>query len=107
MTNEQVERAIEFLIEHHSKVSADIERHSEQIGRLSEEVGKITGVVLSLAETVEGVQQEAEANRLETRYAIDKLIVANEATRKMTEEIARLAIATSQGVSRLEDSSPS
>lgn len=85
MTNEQMERAIEFLLEHHSKVSADIERHSEQIEKL--------------AKVVEGMQ-------IEMRFAIDNLIVSNEVTRKMTEEVARLAVATSQRVSRLEDSSP-
>ena len=92
MTNEQMERAIEFLLEHHSKVSADIGRHSEQINKHSEQIEKLTKAV--------------EGMRLEMRFAIDNLIVSNEVTRKMTEEIAKLAIATSQRVSRLEDSSP-
>ena len=104
MTNEQVERAIEFLLEHHSKVSADIERHSDQIE-------KLTDAVSSLSNSVKVMQQEMEANRLETREAINNLIAANEVTRKLAEDVARLAVATSRRVggpgNTSEDTSPS
>lgn len=80
MTSEEMERAIEFLLDHHARVSADIERHSEQIGQLTENV---------------------EAMRVEMRDAINNLIVANEVTRDLAEQTARLAIQTSQRVTDL------
>jgi hypothetical protein len=56
-------------------------------------------------------RQEMEANRLETREAINNLIVANEVTRKLAENVARLAVATSRRVggpeNTSEDTSPS
>jgi hypothetical protein len=88
MTAEQMERAIEFLLEHHSKVSVDIERHSEQIGQLTE--------------AVDAMRIEMRAGFDETRKALDDLIVANEVTRNLAEEVGRLAVTTSQRVSRLE-----
>jgi len=88
MTNEQVERAIEFLLEHHAKVSAGIERHSEQIAQLTAAVAEM--------------KVEMRAGFGETRKAIDDLIVTNEVTRKLAEDVARLAIATSQRVTNLE-----
>jgi hypothetical protein len=44
-----------------------------------------------------------EEYRLETREAINNLIVANEVTRDLAEKVARLAISTSQKVSALEN----
>jgi uncharacterized protein YoxC len=95
MTTEEMETAIQFLLDHHAKVSADIERHSEQIGQL-------TADVKSLADSVTRMQHEAEADRAEIREAIENLIVANEVTRKLSEDVARLAVATSQRVTDLE-----
>lgn len=88
MTAEQMERAIEFLLEHHSKVSVDIERHSEQIGQLTE--------------AVDAMRIEMRAGFDETRKALDDLIVANEVTRNLAEEVGRLAVTTSQRVTNLE-----
>jgi uncharacterized protein Smg (DUF494 family) len=82
MTSEEMERAIEFLLDHHAKVSADIERHSEQIGQLT---------------------QNVEVMRVEIRDAIDSLIVANEVTRKLAEDVAKLAVQNSQRITRLEE----
>jgi hypothetical protein len=82
MTSEEMERAIEFLLDHHAKVSADIERHSEQIGQLT---------------------QNVEVMRVEMRDAIDSLIVANEVTRKLAEDVAKLAVQNSQRITRLEE----
>jgi outer membrane murein-binding lipoprotein Lpp len=96
MTSEEMERAIEFLLDHHAKVSTDIERHSEQIGRLTLDVS-------TLNDTVKVMQQEMEANRVEIRGAIDSLIVANEVTRKLAEDVARLTTQNSQRITRLEE----
>ena len=96
MTGEEMERAIEFLTDHHAKVSADIERHSEQIAQLASSVSELT-------ESVKDMRQGMDANRLDMREAIDNLIIANEVTRKLAEDIARLVIQNSQRISKLEE----
>jgi hypothetical protein len=106
MTSEEMERAIEFLLDHHAKVSADIERHSEQIGQLTVAVSALTG-------SVKVMQEQMEADRQETRYTIsgmmtemregfNNLIVANEITRNLAEQATKLAIQTSHRVTNLE-----
>ena len=82
MTGEEMERAIEFLLGHHAKVSADIER---------------------LVETVSRLETQAELNREETREAVNSLILANEVTRSLSENVARLANATNQKVTLIEE----
>jgi hypothetical protein len=95
MTNEQMERAIGFLLDHHAKMSADIERHSEQISQLTQAVTVLTGDVQALTGNVEAMREEM-------REGFNKLIVANEVTRKFAEDVARLAVQTSQRVTNLE-----
>jgi ABC-type transporter Mla subunit MlaD len=92
MTGEEMERAIESLIDQHAKVSADIQCHSEQIGELTA--------------SVKLMQQEMEADRVEIRAAIDNLIAANEVTRNLSEDVAKLVVQNSQRVTRLEEKAP-
>ena len=68
MTSEEMERAIEFLLDHHAKVSADI--------------AQLT---------------------VEMREGFNNLIIANEVTRKLSEDVARLAVQNSQRITRLEE----
>ena len=93
MTGEEMERAIQFLLEHHAKVSAAQDRNTANIAAL-------TRTVVELAESVSRLEVQAD----ETRDAIDKLILSNEVTRDLTNQVARLAVATSQRVSALEES---
>ncbi len=74
MTNEEMERAIEFLLKHQAQLSADI--------------SKLTAAI--------------ETMREETRYGFEKLIQANGVTRRLTEEVAQPAVQTSRRVSDLE-----
>ena len=82
MTGEEMERAIEFLLGHHAKVSADIDR---------------------LVETVSRLETRAELDREETRETVNNLILGNEVTRSLSENVAQLAIAASQRVTKLEE----
>lgn len=82
MTGEQMERAIEFLLGHHAKVSANIDR---------------------LVETVSRLETQAELDREENRETFNNLILANEVTRSLSENVARLTVATSQRVTTLEE----
>jgi ABC-type transporter Mla subunit MlaD len=91
MTSEEMERAIEFLLDHHAKVSTDIERHSEQVGKL--------------AEAVSATQAQLESAISEMREGFNNLILANEVTRNLAEEATKLAIQTSRRLTGLEDKS--
>lgn len=66
------------------------------IAALAETVG-------SLAESVSRSEAQAELDRQETRDAIDKLILGNEVTRSLAQDVSRLAIATSQRVTTIEE----
>lgn len=121
MTGEEMERAIQFLIEHHAKVSTNIDRLSADIEGLKEaqkmtaaNIDLLTETVVGFAESVSRLEAEAETNRREMRETFDsvteemrdyfnKLILSNEVTRDLASQVARLAIATSQRVTVLED----
>jgi len=99
MTHEEIERTIEFLLEHHAKFSTDIDK-------LKELQAQTTSDIQALTANLDRVEAQAEADRRETRHSIDsfreemretfdKLILANEVTRTLSENVARLAVATS------------
>lgn len=110
MTGEEMERAIEFLLNHHAKVSADIEglketqkKTSEDIQALAKnvsrqeaQIGELRESLVEMRVTVGGVIQEM-------REGFNNLIIANEVTRNLTEQVAKLAISTSQRVTKLEE----
>jgi hypothetical protein len=78
MTAEEMEHAINFLLDHRAKVSGDIERLTADVQALREaqaEQGRMLESVIS-----------------EMRDGFNNLIVANEVTRKLNEDIARLTI---------------
>ena len=99
MTGEEMERAFQFLIEHHARMSTDIER-------LKETQERTAANLETLAESVSRLEAQAEANRHEMRDAIDKLILSNEVTRDLANQVARLAATTSQRVTALEGRLP-
>jgi predicted nucleic acid-binding Zn-ribbon protein len=97
MTNEEVERAIEFLIDHHAKVSSDIGGLREAVGELkdvqkqqAENIDRLTADVHALTGNVELMREEMDANRIDLRHAIDNLIIGNEATRDLANKVASL-----------------
>ncbi len=107
MTGEEMERAIQFLIEHHAKVSTDIEG-------LKETQATTTAIVSSLADSVSQLAALAEADRREMRETseglfeqmregFDKLILSNEVTRDLANQVAGLAVATAQRVTAIEE----
>lgn len=117
MTPEQMERAIEFLLDHHAKFSADIDqlkdsqsslvesqaRTSDTVDRLAGVVSELTNNVSSLADTVSRLEAQAESDRQETTEALDKLILANEVTRDLAAKATQLAISASQRITKLEE----
>lgn len=103
MTGEEMERAIEFLINHHAKVSSDIEGLKEAQKSTAANIAALAETVVSLASSVSRLEAQAELDRQETRDAIDKLILGNEVTRSLAQDVSRLAIATSQRVTTIEE----
>lgn len=102
MTGEEMERGIQFLIEHHAKVSTDIGGLKEAQERTTANIEALTRTVGELADSVSRLEAQAESDRDETRDAIDKLILSNEVTRDLANQVARLAVTTSQRVTALE-----
>jgi hypothetical protein len=100
---------MEFIINQQAQFSADIIELKGQMAELTGTVANLAGIVGNLAGTVENLTgtvenlaETVEANRVEMREAINNLIVANEVTRELAENAARLAIQTSQRVTDLE-----
>jgi Mg-chelatase subunit ChlI len=81
MGSEEIERRIEFIIEQQAKFSTDIEQLKEVQAQQAENINSLIN---------------------EMREGFNNLILANEVTRKLAEDVARLAIATSQRVTNLE-----
>jgi chromosome segregation ATPase len=106
MTGEEMERGIQFLIEHHARVSTDIDGLKETQMRTAANIDSLTRTVVELAESVSRLEAQAESDRQEMRDAIDKLILSNEVTRDLANQIARLAVETSQRVTALEERLP-
>jgi hypothetical protein len=77
MTPEQMERAIEFLLNSQAQ---------------------LTAAISELTNSVTRVEAQAESDRLEIRGAIENLILANEITRKLSEDVARLEAQNSQRI---------
>jgi parvulin-like peptidyl-prolyl isomerase len=110
MTSEEMERAIEFLLESQAKNSTDIGFTNEAVNKLAETVAQdrrenreqLQAYRQENREQLEAYRQQLEAYRQETREAINNLIIANEVTRDLAEKVAMLAITTSQRVTALE-----
>jgi hypothetical protein len=109
MTNEEVERTMQFLLQHHAKMSTDIEGlkevqrlQAENIDRLTVDVQALRDIQERQAENLNELTANVEAMREEMQDSFNKLILANEVTRKLAEDVARLAVQTSQRVTNLE-----
>jgi uncharacterized phage infection (PIP) family protein YhgE len=109
MTNEQMERAIEFLLDHHAKFGADIDELRDAQRQQTENIDRLTVDMQTLREVQ--TEQTRNINRLtgavesiitEMRDAINGLIVGNQVTRQLAEDVARLEVQTSQRVTGLE-----
>ena len=124
MSDDNIQRKMDFIVEWQAKFAVDMDRMKEGMAELTQNIAELTEGMAELTEgmaeltevqkqqgeninrlveTVTVIQVEAEANRVEMREAINNLIIANEGTRKLAEEVARLAIQTKHRVDILEE----
>jgi chromosome segregation ATPase len=130
MTPEQMERAIEAMLAQNTQFNESLDRVRAVVERLSESHVKsideiqevrqaqaqtasdmqlLTGKIIDLTDNISRLEDnvsrleaQSEIDRAEIREAINNLIVANERTRKLTEDVARLHVQTSQRVTGLD-----
>lgn len=106
-------RQMEFILEHQARFSEDIDRLKEVQSQQGENIGRLFETVSAMLaqseidraesrEAISGMQAQAESDRVETREAINNLIIANEVTRKLSEDVARLTVALSPRLTNLE-----
>ncbi|MFL6212949.1 MAG: hypothetical protein ACJ74J_03545 [Blastocatellia bacterium] len=123
MTEEQMERAIESLLAQNTHFNEALDRVREVVGQLSEshirsvdemqeirrtqaqtanDMQLLTGKVIELTDNVSRLEAQGETDRAEIREAINNLIIANEVTRKLAEDVGRLVVQTNRRVTDLD-----
>src|SRR2546423_10125886 len=109
MTNEQMERAIEFLLDHHAKFSADLGELKEAISGMkdvqqqqAENLNRLTADVQALTENTSAMQSQIDSIITEMRDGFDKLILANEITRDLAEQAIKLSVAVNKRVTGID-----
>ena len=107
MSSDNIQRKMDFIVEQQAKFTVDIELLKESQKSLTSDIQSLTSNVNALTDTVSAMQVEMREGfdnlRSEMREGFNNLIVANEVTRKLTEEVALLAISTSRRVTKLEE----
>jgi len=110
MSNDDLQRQMDFIISQQATFSSDMIELKSRMDQQSSNIDRLAGVVERLAETVEAQRQESErlaetveAQRQETQYAINNLIIANEATRELANRAAELAFNTSRRLTAHEN----
>jgi uncharacterized protein YgbK (DUF1537 family) len=99
MSDNNTQRQMDFIVEQQAKFTVDIEQ-------LKESQKELTAAVARIASEMEADRKETRevltSVMNEMREGFNNLIVANEVTRNLAEEIGRLAVATSQRVTNIE-----
>ena len=108
---------MEFIVEQQARIDANMESISLRLDNLARNVDEFVGqtreasnnlswnvgeFVAETQEAFNNFNRTVDGFAVETREAIGNLIIANEVTRDLTQQVARLAIKTSHRVSELE-----
>jgi hypothetical protein len=124
MTEEQMERALEALLAQDTQFNEALNRVREVVELLSDshiksideirevrqaqaqtttDIQLLAGKITELTDNVSRLEAQGEADHAEMREAINNLIIANEVTRDLAEQAARLAIAVSQRITGIDE----
>ena len=97
---------INFMVEQQARIDANLESVTERLDRLADQQALTSARLDRLTENVNvfvGETRQAFNNLIgETREGFNNLIVANEGTRELAQQVARLAVETSRRVTELE-----
>ena len=91
---------MEFIVEQQARIDANLESITERLDRLTENVDAF---VVETRDAINNLTLNVDASVVETRDAMNNLIIANEGTRELAQQVARLARQTSRRVSDLEE----
>jgi ABC-type transporter Mla subunit MlaD len=83
MSSDNIQRQIEFILEHQAKFSEDLERLKEVQSQQAENINKLT-------EATASTQAQLDSVISEMRDGFNKLILSNEVTRDFANKIASL-----------------
>lgn len=103
MTPEQMENAIQFLLDSQAKFFTAIDSLKENQQKTDAQIQALTMIQQDTNLQIRILAENIEAMRLEMHGAFDKLMMANEVTRELTVQIGALVVQTSQRVTKLEE----
>lgn len=103
MSSDNIQRQIEFILEHQAKFAADIDRLTETVTRMAaeREADRIDTLNL-LNSAISDTHSVLNSVISEMREGFNNLIAANEVTRDLATKVASLEVQTSQRVTGLE-----
>ncbi len=99
MNDDERQHQMDFILKQQAVFIVDIERLKEVQRQQAESVNQLTKNIEAMREEM---QQGFDKMREEMTEGFNNLIIANEVTRKLTEDVARLTVGLSQRVTRLE-----
>ena len=102
MSSENIQRQIEFIIEHQAKFSEDLELLKEDLELLKDVQSQQADNIDKLSEATASTQVQLDSVISEMRDGFNKLILSNEITRDFANKIASLEVQTSQRMTKLE-----
>jgi hypothetical protein len=98
----RLERKIEFIIDQQATFAVDIAELKEVQRQQAASIAGLTENMHATGAMLNETRQMIGQMIVEMREGFENLIIANEVTRKLSEDVGRLAIATSQRVTLLE-----
>ena len=110
MNNDERQHQMDFILKQQAVFSADIEQLKEVQRQQAESINQLTKNMEAMREEMqegfaalrEEMQEGFDRMREEVQGGFNQLIIANEVTRKLAEDVARLTIGLSQRVTKLE-----
>jgi|SRR5689334_11912256 hypothetical protein len=95
MDQQQIENTIQFLVENQAKFHSELELLKDSVQIIAENQKETNTQIQELTSNI-------EAMRLETQEAFNNLIIGNEATRDLANQMGRLIVNVSQRLTIVE-----
>ena len=95
MDQQQIENTIQFLVENQAKFHSELELLKESVQIIAENQKETNTQIQELTSNIESM-------RLETQEAFNNLIIGNEATRELANQMGKLIVNVSQRLTIVE-----